>query len=53
VIGPFIMVLMILLTGCTATSPTLAQRCEKAGMVWIEKRGEAGTVIGHECQRRP
>lgn len=35
-----------------ACAPSLAQRCEKAGMVWAEKRGEAGTIIGYECREK-
>lgn len=37
----------------TACAPMLAQRCEHTlGGIWVEKRGEAGTVIGHECRRK-
>lgn len=41
---------LILLT--VACTPTLAQRCERLGQVWAEKRGEAGTIIGYECRER-
>lgn len=46
-------VLFCFVAALAACAPTLAQRCEKAGMVWSEKRGEAGTIIGYECRERP
>lgn len=47
------MALVCFIVALTACAPTLAQRCERASMVWAEKRGEAGTVIGYECREKP
>lgn len=47
----------LLLTGCTSSgsmfpAQSLESRCRATpGMEWVEKRGEAGTIIGYECRR--